>query len=89
MFVCLGELPEQQHLQPGVRPQPCTPPQARRSHDAPGALALLPVRGHAMVPLAARQLRYPQRPDPQWVWGTGGTTDGLCLYDDRCHVVRP
>lgn len=57
VFVCSGIQPEQ-HLQSGVRQEPAAQLQARRSHDAPGALPVLPVRGDSVVPLPPRQLRY-------------------------------
>lgn len=40
--LCAGVQPEQ-HLQPGLREDPAAWLQARRSHDAPGAVALLAV----------------------------------------------
>ena len=52
-----GVQPEQ-HLQPGVRQDPAARLQARRSHDAPGAVPLLPVWRDSVVPLPPCQLRY-------------------------------
>lgn len=40
--LCAGVQPEQ-HLQSGLREDPAARLQARRSHDAPGAVALLAV----------------------------------------------
>lgn len=55
--MCSGVQPEQ-HLQSGLREEPAAQLQARCSHDAPGAVPLLPVRGDSLVPLPPCQLRY-------------------------------
>lgn len=57
MSVCSG-VQSEQHLQSGLRQEPAAQLQARCSHDAPGAIPLLPVRGDSLVPLPACQLRY-------------------------------